>query len=236
MRLSLSLKELKKQINMAISLSTSSKKDKIEENKKFSLTSFNYNIISNIRIPPNTEDLDHKILLLKKIEQEKKAKSRTNIFMKNNSGFKLKLKNSITVKKFKLHKNNFIFTENSNFNNNKNIRKESADKFPLIINNLKLNPSRKISNYDFNVIKNNIFLQKKSDFKNLVLNTNYRTIDEDKKNFINKKEKFILRNINNTLITKLIDLYSLIFKFEHRSLLEEKKKKKLLIVKYFQGK
>jgi hypothetical protein len=115
MRLSLSLKELKKQINMAISLSTSSKKDKIEENKKFSLTSFNYNIISNIRIPPNTEDLDHKILLLKKIEQEKKAKSRTNIFMKNNSGFKLKLKNSITVKKFKLHKNNFIFTENSLF-------------------------------------------------------------------------------------------------------------------------
>ena len=234
MRLSLSLKELKKQINMAVSLSTSSKKDKIEENKKFSLTSFNYNIISNIRIPPNTEDLDHKILLLKKIEQEKKAKSRTNIFMKNNSGFKLKLKNSITVKKFKLHKNNFIFTENSNFNDNKNIRKESADKFPLIINNLKLNPNRKIQNYDFNEIKSNIFSRKNIDFKNSHnTNKNYKTIDEDKKNFINKKEKFILRNINNTLITILIDLYSLIYKFEHRSSLEEEEKEEIDYSKIF---
>ena len=235
MRLSLSLLELKKQINMAKSLSPSSKKDRIEESKKVALTSFNYNTISNIRIPPNTEDLDHKILLLKKIEQEKKAKSRTNIFIKNNSGFKLQLKNSITVKKFKLHKNNFIFTENSNFNDNKNLRKESADKFPLIINNLKLNPSRKIPNYDFKEIKNNIFMRKNIDFKNLTLNTNsnYRTIDEDKKNFINKREKFILRNINNTLITKLIDLYSLIYKFEHRSLLEEEEKEEISYSKIF---
>ena len=221
MRLSLSLIQLKKQINMAKSLLSSSRKDKSKESKKITLSSFNYNIITNIKIPPNTEDLDHKILLLKKIEQENKAKSRTNIFFKNNSDFKLKLKNSNTVKKFKLHKNNFIFTENSNFNDNKNIRKDSADKFPSIINNLKLNPSRKIPYYGFNEIKNNIFFGKNDDFNNLTLKTNYRTIDEDKNNYINKKEKFILRNINNTLITKLIDLYSLIYKFEHRSSLKE---------------
>ena len=231
-RLSLSLMELKKEIKKAQSLSPSSKKYKNEENKKVALTSFNFNTINNVRIPPNTEDLDHKILLLKKIEQEKKAKSRTNIFIKNNSGFKLKLKNSITVKKFKLHKNNFIFTENSNFNDNKNMQRES-DKFPLIINNLKLNPTRKIPNYDFNEIKNNIFKKKNIDFKNLILNTNYRTIDEDKKNYINKKEKFILRNINNTLITKLIDLYSLIYNFEHRSLLEEEEKEEISYSKIF---
>lgn len=221
-RLSQNLKEIKKQIKML--KASSSNKNKIHSNNKIYSTTFDNNLMNNINIPPNTEEMDYKILLLKKKEKEMNAKSNINIFNKSNYGIKKILKNSNTVKKYPLHKNNFIFSDYLKTSNN--IYKENLLNLPIILNNQRLNnnnskiseSTEKLNKYKRNNNYNAI--------KNIKSYLNFKTFEKGKNNDKNIiKEDFPLRNINNILITNLIDLFLSVYNSQHNKISEEESEK-----------
>ena len=213
-RLSHNIKEIKKQIKFINSSSFINNLEK-EENKNFYMSSFDYNNINNINIPSNNSEIRSKFLLMAK----KDSKNKKNIFNKNNIR-----RNNYKLKKFILSKNNLMLNNYITKNNN---QKEKTN-LP-IINSQENNNNNQLLNFsdgDIQLINKNIKnnIRQISSYK---IKNNKEKLKLIKKNSIRKeKEKpnFILRNINNILITKLIDLFIPLYKIENNLLFEEDEK------------
>ena len=206
MKLSRSLKELKKQVNI-LKLSLN-EKEKINQKKKV-INSFEFNSLNDIKIPPPiTEEKKNKILLTTKNKKKINQKLK-NIFKKN-------LKLNLKLNKSPNNKNNIIFN---------NYLKMSKIKNTFDFPKLKIPKNKHINNilnFSDGEVKsksiNKQFLKSINSYissKKNKLNYNGEKLDDKEQN------NFILRNINNLLITKLIDLFLPIYKLEKNLTLEE---------------
>ena len=212
-RINNSIEEIKKQINFIKSSSFINNLEK-EENKNFYMSSFDYNNINNIKIPSNTSEIRSKILLLAK----KDSKNKKNIFNKSNIRINYKLK------KYLLSKKNLFL--NKYISNNINQKEENSN-LP-IINSQETKNNNHLLNFSDGDIQSThknskTSIRRISSYK---VKNNKEKMKLKKNSIINEKEKpnFILRNINNILITKLIDLFIPLYKIENNLLFEEDEK------------
>ena len=258
LNLSKNLKEIQKYFK-----EMNKSKKQVNANKKNILTSFDFNSINYIRVPPNTEEMDQKILLLSRRRKEKIAEFNRNLFLKDNKKMNLKLKKSLIILKYPLNKHNCIFSNYIKSKNTHNKNKKNSN-FPSIIDSQKSDNKNNIfsfsegnirdinsttSNYNYNKNKN---INKERDrFLSINSYTDYRYSNKTKKKFRNSKEieidiekdtekekekekenkktNFILRNINNILVEKLIDLFLPIYRVQNNIEAEEEEKNKNII-------
>ena len=204
-----SLKEIKKQINI---LKLSLNNNEIAENKKKVLNSFEFNYLSDIKIPPNMEQRNNKILLTTKSRKKINEKLK-NIFNKNKSKLNLKPSNSPD------NKNNLFFNnylKKTKIKNIFNLPKLKIQKNKLINNILNFSDGKiKSNSINKNFLKSiKSYISNKKILKKKINSNNINTSDKEENNFI-------LRNINNFLITKLIDLFLPIYKIENNLIFEE---------------
>ena len=222
MILSQNFKEIKKHLKL-IKSSSSFNNIKTELNRNNLITSFDFNSINHIKVPPINEEMDQKILLLSKKHKEKMEKYKKNLFKKSNSrlNLKLKLNKSPTFKNIPSYKKKFIFT---NYLKSKYKQKEKHKNLPIIINSQRIDYKNNLLNFSDGLIQNINNINETEDIIAITSYNDSKSSCKIKKNR-NIKEKennnFILRNINNILITKLIDIFIPIYKIENNLIFDE---------------
>ena len=205
-RLNHSLKEINKQYKI---LKSFSPYDISETDRKQKLIIFGYNSNTNINIPSPFKDFS---------EKKRESKYGNNIFNKNIVKINNKKLKLIKDKRFLLNKKNIIFKKILR----NNILKENITDFPIINNNQKIKNKNNILNFSDGEIKHNKNKENEYNIKSNTLSKNNDKKKAKKDNENNKENNsFILRNINNILITKLIDLFIPVYKIENNLVLEE---------------
>ena len=184
-------KSKNKSKKLLFKISTSNKKkEKEKEKNKENSNDLNYNFIKEIKIPPNTEAMDKQILLDNYITKRN--------MMRNNFKFQYHKKYGATMSNFKDKKRNIFNLQLPNINDKKYL-------------NVKLKTER-----NDNHNSNKTLSLKKFHSKYLKKNNTSESELENTSKLINKtNDNFILRNINNLLITKIIENFLSIYNIEH---------------------
>ena len=202
------IKEIENQIKLLKSTSLFNM-NKNKGYKEDAISSFDYNNINEIKIPPNSSITPKTLFTKKKVITTNK-----NTFNKSNIRNKFILKQPLLSYTY------------LNVNNNTNLKKLFIKK--------KTGNSPIINNHD-NFLLNfsdgeiQINLHKKNNIRefssyNIKRNDEIRKLKKNKVLIIKEKNNFILRNINNILITKLIDLFLQIYKLENNLFFEDEEK------------
>ena len=175
---------------------------KTNEHKKEKSVDVNY--IKEIKIPPNTEDMDKQILL-------------DNYLMRKNlinSGFKPKSRMKTIYNGYQPTK--IFLTNNTLFHNR--TKNESKIKLPDILGNSKEDSDEE----EKQLFKNNIH---KKRYK-IKLTKKIKKVESERASIsdsMNKNISFKLRNINNYLIKKLLDIFLYFYNNEHNIVQSEDK-------------
>ena len=167
-------------------------KDKPKNRGENDFTSLNF--IKDIKIPPNNEEMDKQILIDNFI-------TKRNVLKKNNLILKLKLDQKLSTKNY-----------------NQTLQNDFSLKLPTIIdrNNLKTERNETFNSHNYKDLThrlNNIKTLNKKKTENSLENNSHVM---EKKNI-----NFKLRNINNYLITKILDNFLAIYNTEHGIPLEK---------------
>ena len=179
--------------------------------------SFDYNFIKDIKIPPNTEQMDKQILY-------------ENYITRKNYLNNIVLRPSIMKTMANSQPKRFFITNNTTFIPHSKKDKNKDNNFSLKSFKLpNISVKNKIENDEEDEEEKNFFktLHKKK-FK-LKLIKKKKKVDSDIGNAsesMNKKiTTFPLRNINNYFITKLLDIFSYFYNIEHNIQPEENSEK-----------
>ena len=167
---------------------------KNKEEKSTNDLNINLHYIKEIKIPPNTEAMDKQILL-------ENLTLRKN-YMKNNLNLQYNKKFGSTINNFTRNKGNDSGLQLPHIieRNNLNLKTEKTE------NNKK---SKNLSHRNYNLKKKNL-KKKKTETD---LESTSRLLDDE--------NKFKLRNINNYLITKIIENFLFVYNIEHNIQSEE---------------
>ena len=172
---------------------------KLKNNKKKKGHSLDYNFIKEIKIPPNTESMDKQILFDNFISR----KNLINSTLKRNN--RIQIINNYKPKKINI--TNDTFKNESNIKVNVNSTDYTL-KLPNITSKNKLENIEEEKNYHK---VNNKKKYKLKLVKKRKLDSELGSLSES----IHKENNFKLRNINNYLITKILDIFLSLYNKEH---------------------
>ena len=199
-----SKKKLIFKINLNKKNENNNEKDNISINNTESNTNFNF--IKEISIPPNTEAMDRQILLDNYITRKNLIKKNLMIQYSNRN-------NEVNVNKLKKKKieYNLHLPQISNINDKKhlnlNIKTERNHNYNTYYN---YTDNRTLSHRNYKVKQ---LTKKKTESE---LENSSKLIDK------NNDDTFIIRNINNYLISKIIEHFTSIYNIQHEITTEEK--------------
>ena len=160
-------------------------KDNYKDQEKIDFDFNSFNFIKEIKIPPNTEEMDKQILIDNFIHKRN--------MLKNN--YKLKYNKKISIK-----------------NNIPILQSEFSLKLPDINDRNNLKTERKVIS---NQTTYKTLTHRKYIIKPLEKKKTENELENTSKIVEKKNESFKLRNINNYLITKILDNFLAIYNIEH---------------------